>query len=270
MAAEPRYRKDLFKGTADYYDRFRPPYPPPLLEDLRARVPLGGTGRLLDLACGTGQVAFALAADVAEVWAVDQETELIELGTRKAQRLGVTNIRWIAAAAEDVALEGAFGLVAVGNAFHRLDRDAVARRIVPHLSARGCVVLLWGGTPWRGDRRWQQVLDDTLERWRDAVGAHDRVPEGWQEVIDRDPHERVLRRAGLSYEGEFEFSLVERWSVESLTGFVYSTSFLNRAVLGHHADAFEHDLRRQLLACCPGGVFEQDLTFAYELARRVP
>ena len=84
----------------------------------------------------------------------------------------------------------------------------------------------------------------------------------------RDPHEQVLRRAGLSYEGLFEFSLVERWTVESLMGFVYSTSFLNRAVLERHVDAFENDLRRQLLACCPDGVLEQDLTFAYGIARR--
>ena len=117
MAGELRYRTDLFKGTAEYYDRFRPPYPAVLLDDLRAKVPLGSGARLLDLACGTGQVAFGLAADVAEVWAVDQEAESIEYARRKAASLGVTNIRWIAAAAEEVVLEGAFDLVAIGNAF---------------------------------------------------------------------------------------------------------------------------------------------------------
>ncbi|HZA79789.1 MAG TPA: class I SAM-dependent methyltransferase [Acidimicrobiales bacterium] len=268
MAAELRYRKDLYKGTAEYYYRFRPSYPARLLDDLRARVRLGDAARLLDLARGTGQVAFSLAADFADVCAVDQEAESVEFGKRKAQRLGVANIQWTAAAAEDVPLEGAFDLVAIGNAFHRLDRDAVARRLVRHLSERGCVALLWSGTPWRGDQRWQRVLHDTLERWRDAVGARDRVPQGWEQAMDRDPHEQVLRRAGLSYEGLFEFSVVERWNGESLIGFVYSTSDLNRAVLEDHLDAFETDLRRQLLACGHDDVFEQDLTFAYELARR--
>jgi SAM-dependent methyltransferase len=262
-----RYRKDLFEGTAEYYDRFRPPYPRGLLEHLRARASLGRTDRLLDLACGTGQITFALAGDVAEVWAVDQEGGSIEFAQRKAQSLGVTNVRWIAAAAEEVALEGAFDLVAIGNAFHRLDRDAVARRLVPHLPERGCVALLWGESPWRGDRPWQGVLADTLERWTDAVGARHRVPTGWEQVIDRDPHEQVLRRAGLFYEGLFEFSVVERWSIQTLIGFVYSTSFLNRTVLERHVDEFESDLRRRLLACCADGVFEQDLAFAYELAR---
>lgn len=268
VAAKLRYRKDLYKGTAEYYDRFRPSYPAMLLDDLRARVRRGDTARLLDLACGTGQVAFALAADFGDVVAVDQEAESVEFAKRKAQRLGIANIRWTAAAAEDVALAGAFDLVAIGNAFHRLDRDAVARRLVRHLFERGCVALLWSGTPWRGDRRWQRVLHDTLERWRDAVAARDRVPQGWEQAMDRDPHEQVLRRAGLSYEGQFEFAVVERWNVESLIGFVYSTSDLNRAVLGRHTDAFESDLRRRMLACRPDGAFYQDLTFAYQLARR--
>jgi SAM-dependent methyltransferase len=265
---ELRYRKDLYKGTAEYYDRFRPLYPAMLLTDLRSRVDLDGTGRLLDLACGTGQVAFALAGDVAEVWAVDQEAESIEFGRRAARRLGATNIRWIAAAAEVVPLEGTFDFVTIGNAFQRLDRDVVARRLVPHLPERGAIALLWGGTPWRGPRPWQRVLHTTLERWRDSVGARDRVPHGWEQAMDRDPHEEVLRRAGLSYEGRFEFSVIEQWNVGSLVGFVYSTSDLNRAVIEHHTDAFERDLRMQLLACCADGVFEQDLTFAYELARR--
>lgn len=268
MARALRFRKDLFKGTAEYYDRCRPPYPAMLLDDLRARVPLDGTSRLLDLACGTGQITFGLAAHVAEVCAVDQEPEAIEFGALKARRLGVTNVRWIAAAAEDVALEGAFDLVAIGNAFQRLDRDAVARRLVPRLREGGCVALLWGGTPWSGDRQWQGVLRDMFEYWMDAVDARARVPAGWEKAMEEDPHEQVLRRAGLSYEGLSEFSVVERWSVESLIGFVYSTSFLNRAALGHHAGAFERDLRTQLHACCPDDVFEQELTFAYELARR--
>ena len=263
-----RYRKDLYRGTAEYYDRFRLPYPVALIDDLRARVPVDGDSRVLDLGCGTGQIAFALTPLVGEVWAVDQEPDAVEFGRTKSARLGVGNIRWITATAEDAALDGTFDLVAIGNAFHRFDRDAVAKRLFPHVKRRGCVALLWSGTPNRGDRPWQRVLNDTLERWMDIVDARDRVPAGWQEAMDRDPSEQVLRRAGFAYEGESEFSVAHRWSLESLTGLVYSTSSLNREALGERVDDFEADLRGQLLSCCPDGVFEQDVTFACELARR--
>ncbi len=38
----------------------------------------------------------------------------------------------------------------------------------------------------------------------------------------------MLRRAGSQYVGRFEFSVGQTWTVATLTGFVYSTSFLNR------------------------------------------
>lgn len=268
MAGEPRFGKDLYKGTAEDYDRFRPAYPPVLLDDLRARVPLGPGSRVLDLACGTGQVAFGLAADVGEVWAVDQEAESVGFARGKAAGLGITGIRWIVASAEEVAVGGELDLVAIGNAFHRLDRDVVANRLGRQLREGGCLALLWSDMPTEGDRPWQRVLRDSFERWLDALGARSRLPAGWEEAMARDPHDQVLRRAGLRYEGKFEFSVVKQWDVDSLIGFVYSTSLLNRGVVGDRAAEFERDVRARLLACCPDGVFEQDLGVSYELARR--
>ena len=261
------FRKDLYAGAAADYHRFRPPYPTPLLDDLRHRVPLRAESRVIDLACGTGQIAFGLAPHVGEVWAVDQESDMIEFGRGEATRLGVGNIRWITAAAERVALDGRFDLVAVGNAFHRLERAAVARRLIDHLRPGGCIALLWSNTPWNGDQPWQQALRATLDRWRDRLGAHDRVPPGWQEAIRREPHAEVLADAGLTYEGGFEFPQVHRWTPDSLIGLVYSTSFLGRAVVGHHAEAFENDVRTTLAEVSSRGSFDHDPSCAYELAR---
>jgi SAM-dependent methyltransferase len=263
-----RFRKDLYRGTAEHYDRFRLGYPPGLVDDLRARAGLGPGSRVLDLACGTGQIAVALAPHVGEVVAVDQEAEAVALGERKAQRSGVANTRWLVAAAEEVELDGAFDLVAIGNAFHRLDRDTVAQRLVPHLAPGGGIALLWGGDPWGDGRDWQEVLRATLVRWQSIAGVRDRLPADWREAIEKDPHSEVLRRAGLAYEGKSELRVPHRWSVDSLVGFVYSTSFLSQAALGAHAAAFEDDLRARLLACRPDGELEQDLSYAYEYARR--
>lgn len=268
MAGEPGFGKDLYKGTAEDYDRFRPAYPPVLLDDLRARVPLGPGSRVLDLACGTGQIAFGLAAGVGQVWAVDQEAESVEFARAKAARLGLTGIRWIVASAEEATLDGEFDLVAIGNAFHRLDRDVVAHRLVRQLHEGGCLALLWSDMPTEGDHQWQRVLRDLFEGWLDALGARSRLPAGWHAAMASDPHDQVLRRAGLRYEGQFEFSVVKQWDVGSLIGFVYSTSLLNRGVIRHRADEFERDVRARLLACCPDGVFVQDLGVSYELARR--
>jgi SAM-dependent methyltransferase len=268
VTGEPRFRADLYRGTAEHYERYRRPYPTALMDDLRARVAVGPADRVVDLACGTGQIAFGLADAVGEVVAVDQEPELIARARRKADGLGVTNIHWITARAEAVELDGTFGLVAIGNAFHRLDRDVVARRLVPHLAPGGGMALLWSWSPAHGDAPWQHVLDDVLRRWMDALDTGDRVPSGWEQAIARDPHEAVLRRAGLRYEGRVEVRVAEEWTVESLIGNACSTSYVNPVVLGERQTEFEDDVRAALLACAPDGVFVQDQTYAYELARR--
>jgi hypothetical protein len=56
MEPTPQFRPDLYQGTAQYNDRYRVPYPASLLDDLVARAGVSGTGRLLDIACGTGDL----------------------------------------------------------------------------------------------------------------------------------------------------------------------------------------------------------------------
>ncbi|MFE3226182.1 class I SAM-dependent methyltransferase [Nocardia sp. NPDC059228] len=63
-------------------------------DDLVERFHLDGTGRLLDLGCGTGQLAIPLAAHVAEAVGMDPETETLVEAARCARAAGVTNVIW--------------------------------------------------------------------------------------------------------------------------------------------------------------------------------
>jgi ubiquinone/menaquinone biosynthesis C-methylase UbiE len=78
------FRPDLYRGTAEYYDKFRVPYPQALINDLSERIVLSGSSTLLDLACGPGTVAFALRDRFTQVVAVDQEPDMIAVARAKA------------------------------------------------------------------------------------------------------------------------------------------------------------------------------------------
>jgi SAM-dependent methyltransferase len=268
MAPELSYRKDLYRGTAPYYDRYRPPYPKDLLDDLCRRLPVTGKGTLADLACATGQVARPLAPHFAKVWAVDQEEELVAYGRLKAEAEGASNITWLAGGAEQVDLEGGFELITIGNAFHRLDRRVVASRACSWLLPGGGLCLLWGDGPLRGERPWQKAIAQLIEEWTRRLAATDRVPAGWRATMERHPHSMILRQAGFDYLGRFEFPLIQTWTIDTLVGFLYSSSFLNREVLGTTATAFEQELKQLALSCEPDGVLQQTTSFAYELARK--
>jgi ubiquinone/menaquinone biosynthesis C-methylase UbiE len=89
-------------------------------EDLVDRVQPSGGGRLLDLACGTGRLAFAFANRFVEVWAVDQEPDMLRVVETKPAAAGIGQVRAIVSPAEDLdAQPGSFEVV-IGNAFHRL------------------------------------------------------------------------------------------------------------------------------------------------------
>lgn len=267
VTPSPRFRTDLYRGTAAYYDRYRPPYPEPLFDDLCQRLPLEGQPRVLDLACGTGQIAFPLAGRAAQVLAVDQEEESVRFGRARAHAGGVTNIAWLVGSAETLALRRPVELIAVGNAFHRLNRERVAERMRSWVSSHGAVALLWAETPTQGDQLWQKTLEDLYTEWMTKARTADRIPAGWATAIEEDPHDAVLHRAGFDYDGKFEFTAEHTWTIHTLIGFTYTTSFLNRRALGNIASAFERDLTERLSSCTDDGTFRQMINFSYELAR---
>ncbi|HEU5420834.1 MAG TPA: class I SAM-dependent methyltransferase [Streptosporangiaceae bacterium] len=266
----PQFRRDLYAGTARDYERYRVPYPPELTRDLAAESGADGRGRLLDLACGPGPLSFALRRYFAEVWAVDQEPDMIAAVRQKAGPAG-DGIRAVQAAAEDLAAPaGAFDLVVIGNAFHRLPRAAVAARVLGWLRPGGLLGLAWGGSPFdpgpAGPVPWQQALTAVMDRWQAAVG--ERVPAGFAQDQREHPDQAILTAAGFAAAGRREYPVVREWTAAGMAGFLFSTAVLSRAALGGRAAELEADLRRELRAAAGDGPYRQDLTFACDLYRR--
>ena len=241
-----------------------------MITDISTRTGADGTGQLLDLACGTGQIAFALWAGFAEIWAVDQEPGMIEVARRKAAASGdAARFRFLTAAAEELAVPaGHFDLVTIGNAFHRLPRAIVGRAALSWLRGGGFLALLWGGSPWLGDEPWQHALAATMDRWQHRPGAEELVPAGWAAARDARPDAEILTEAGFEIVGRYSFPVTHDWTAAEIAGFLSSTSVLSSHALGEHAAAFEADLRRELSAAQPDGEFRQETEFAYDLARR--
>jgi SAM-dependent methyltransferase len=269
MDDESRFAADLYQGTAGHYDRYRLPYPDAMLADLIRRAGVSGRGRLLDLACGTGQLAFPLRRWFSHVWAVDQEPDMVEMVRAKAATAGAVNVRPVVSGAETLEAEpGYFELAVIGNAFHRLRRDLVAGLILGWLRPGGCVALCWSSGPMEGEEVWQRALSATVDRWRAALGAEHRVPAGWDVPRRQRPDSEVLSDAGFEVALCHEFTAEHRWSLPELAGYVRSTSALPASVLGDRAAAFDADLAASLGPFGDGGAFPQTVSFAYELGRK--
>jgi SAM-dependent methyltransferase len=255
---------------AEWYDAYRPPYPPELINDLVARTGADGAGRLLDLACGTGHVAFALAGRFAEIWLADQEPDMIAVARRKAAD-AAGRFRFLTGAAEDLDLTpGTFDLVTIGNAFHRLPRDVVAASVQRWLQPGGHLALLWGGSPNLGDEPWQQALHVIMHRWHDRNGADRRIPAGYDDARRARPDLELLAAAGFDIVGSFQAIVGRAWTIDEIVGYVAATSILSPVALGDDADDFDAELRDALRSCQPREPYWQNATFRCELARVSP
>jgi SAM-dependent methyltransferase len=260
------YASDLFAGTARDYARCRPAYPAELFDALLGDAALDRRAGLLDLACGTGQVALALSGQFEVVLAVDQEPEMIEVGRAEAARLGRSNVVWQVGPAEDVDVEpGSVDLVTIGNAFHRLDRPRVAASARRWLSASGAIAVVGTSSLLADDEPWQVVATDAARRW----GRLGDPATGASPTSDgpRRTHEEVLAEAGFSVH-EVVVSSVHPWTIDDIIGYLHSTSFASVPALGDHADRFEAELRARLPQVEPAGGFVETIKFFYVLGRR--
>jgi SAM-dependent methyltransferase len=246
-----------FRGAARHYDRFRPPYPPELVDDLRAWAGVTGRGRLLDLACGTGELALALHPWFRDVWAVDVEPEMVEVGRAKAARLGAGNVRWTVGRAEDVdAPYGTFELITIGNAFHRMDRRVIAARARDWLIPGGCLAIPNTHSVWAGDEPWQAVAVEVIRRWTDPGAAGP----------GRRPHIGFLADVGFLRIEEHHFQAPHVWTLDDFVGYLYSTSVVAAIVRAGKGARFEAELRAALLAYDPAGRYPETLRFSTILA----
>ncbi|MDE2991664.1 MAG: class I SAM-dependent methyltransferase [Chloroflexota bacterium] len=261
---------DLFSGTAEDYARFRPAYPEELLDDLRQRARVTGEGRLLDLACGPGRVALPLARHFGEVWAIDQEPEMIEVGRAGAERQGLTNIRWMVGRAEEVeAAPGSFELIAIGEAFHRLDQQLVAKGALEWLAPGCCLSTLGCFSPMVGQEPWHDVLRAAVRPWaRSDVTTKLSSQQPSSRPRGADTERVVLTGHGFEHVGTFGFPHPHVWTVDSVLGNLRSTARFSRRALGHDVERFDAEVRRALLAFDSGNRYPETLRFGYSLFRR--
>lgn len=256
---------DLFAGTARYYARHRPGYPDVVLGRLRAAFDLDGTGRLLDLGCGTGELSRPLHRDFEEIVGLDPSPDMLAEAQRQSAEAGISNIRWLCLPAEDISEAlGRFRLVTLGNAFHWMRQDEVLGRAHALLEHGGVAILGHPGGVWAGEDAWERVVREVIVRW---LGPR-RLTRSGPFTAEEGAEVRAVARSRFTDMTRGE----ERWSrvidVDTVVGELYSTSFANRALLGERAQAFEADLRRALLTLAPSGQFVQHLRTEYVFAHK--
>jgi SAM-dependent methyltransferase len=225
----------------------RPPYPAELFERLERLMP-PGPRRVLDLGCGTGDVALGLVGRAERIDAVDVSPAMLELA-RARNPSGERGLRWIECAAERLEPETSYSLIVAGESLHWMDWEAVFAWL-PAALAPGAVLALVSGRE-LGRLPWDDDLRRLIPRF--STNREFRPYDLVEELASRG----LFAEAGRATTAPVEHAQpVDRY-VES---FHTRNGFSRQRMAAAAAEAFDTALRRLVAAHCPDGQVRSQTT----------
>ncbi|NOU74997.1 methyltransferase domain-containing protein [Paenibacillus sp. LMG 31458] len=252
------YGADLFKGTAWYYSRYRPIYPSSLLRFLVNKFSLNGEGRLLDLGCGTGQLTLKFNDWFQEIIGVDTEPEMLNEALHLSNVNRVDNACWLQGRAEERSSDwGSFRLMLIAKAFHWMDRESILEILYNSSDDNGGIAIIDYNNEKYEPLHWKLKVAEIVKVWlgderRAGNSTYTPPKERFEDTITKSRFRDVERNVLPSYS--------YNWTVDTILGNLYSTSYASKRFFGENLEKFENDLKSALLDIDSSGVFTEELS----------
>jgi ubiquinone/menaquinone biosynthesis C-methylase UbiE len=252
----PGHETGPFQGTVAHYERYRLAYPQRLIQRVAGLLGLKPGDAVLDLGCGTGMLATGFARLGMAVTAMDPEPEMLAATQAAAQAQGVAVTPVLGGSGELTPASGPFRLVAMGRAFHWMDRSATLAMLDKIVAPDGGVALFHDAHPPVAENGWFKTLCDVQARYRRSEvrgGGHRRY----------EPF--LFASAFTALEG-LSVTIRQPLTTEDIVGRAFSMS--HSAPHGAKREEFAAALAAALRELSPDGKFTEVAEMVAVLARR--
>ena len=238
---------ERFSDRVDDYVRFRPGYPPALVDLLTKACGLGPDAVVADVGSGTGILTALLLDSGARVIGVEPNLAMRSVAERAfAGNERFTSIDGSAEATTRVA--GSVHLITAAQAFHWFDPPRTRTEFARILRPSGVVVLVWNQ---RKDSAFNRDYEEMLERYA-AEYAHVRES-------DRAAEPRIRAFFAPGSPAVARFDNEQRFDEAGLRGRLASSSYAPRP-----GDPYHEPIMRRLGEIFAVHAHEGHVTFAYE------
>lgn len=211
----------LFSGRVQNYIKYRPTYPPALIDLLVEKCGLTSSSVIADVGSGTGILTEMFLKHGNPVFAVEPNAEMRSAAEQLLGRY--PNFTSVGAGAEATTIRSqSVDFVTAAQAFHWFDQAAARAEFIRILRPRGWVALIWNlprieslfekdyDEFWRNDLRGSHEARDQFETLVEhffAATRYERVTlEGVSQIMDREQLAgRILSSSAALQPGETDY-----------------------------------------------------------------
>jgi len=242
MSQSPTAR---FSDRVENYVRYRPGYPPEVLDLLRTECGLRPSHIVADIASGTGVFTRLLLENGNSVFAVEPNAAMREMGIQQLESLGSNRLVSVPGTAEETTLRSAsIDFVTAAQAAHWFDLPRARAEFARILRPGGWCVLIWNEretTRTSFLRDYEQLLLTYGTDYKEV--RHERTTAMIHEFF------------APALSEERVFSLRQRFDYEGLAGRLWSSSYA--PLEGHPSYApMMQELQRIFLAHAKNDMLE--------------
>ncbi len=238
-----------------YYAKYRRGYDSSVIGWLTDVFALDADSTVVDLGCGTGQLAIPISERVRAVVGIDPVPEMLAQAAADADRRRRANVCWMLGSDDNLgavrALLGArlADALLIGNAIHLMDQVSLFDNVRSVLRPGGGVAVIANGTPiWQQDSACSEALRTALEDW---FGTKLTSMCGTDEA-SRAAYAGLLRAAGYT---DVEDTVVSEYDdeldLEWVIGHLYSAIPQSELPASERRSDFEQLIRDALGPAAP-------------------
>lgn len=260
----PALSLTLFESAVPYYARYRSAYPADDMAAIASAAGLDSSHTVLDIGCGTGQLAIPLSRHAGQVVAIDPVAGMLEHGRLAADAVGVRNIRWVRGSSQQLVdiVEPGAQLAVFAASFHWVDRVDVVDDLDKLLTPAGSILVINDDMDDAEQPAWAHAIAEVRSRYPGLTA------QPGAQTSQRQTHRDVLRRSAFGDVHATTWSWTRRLSLDEVVGLQLSYSFSTPALLGDRLDAFIRDVRDAVLAVHPDEAIDEPYRVEALLARR--
>jgi len=262
-----KFDPELYRGTYEYYVKYRPGIPKKVINIIVKHFDIKPTDRVLDIGCGTGQVALAMEGKCGEMVCLDPDPEMLKWA-KKATKDCKMKLIWINCSAEDLwklkEKLGTFKVATCSRAFHWMNQEQTLKSLVELTGEDGGVAVFSDRVLWGGDEEWKQAVKRVIQKY---LGEN----VGKEKPIEPDElWENIIARSVFRFVKTHDVPIKRSWDVESIIGYIFSTAAAAPYLFGDQLDRFKEETKNILLSINPKGTFKETAVWSIVLGSRKP